>query len=191
VKTTLSVVPTSPGFVEKPDKRSLYHAHLDVDGTCKGYERHMRRGSAVRSVYGYLVSFVKEYPNSLNYVFPSKRRIQEHTYKWIRVDRKTWVKSDENYSRRQIYSALWILTEIDAITPAQRGWIIRPHAVWAEKTNGVCRIRHLERVQREQPTDRGIHIAESAELLVPVLPKDSRTRVTILEDAIRQMRARR
>lgn len=184
MKTALGVVPTKRTRAARSCKQSLYHAHLDFDGTCKGYERHMRRGSAMRSVYGYLVAILEKHPNPLNYVFPSKRRIQERTYKWIRINRKTWVKSDEHYSRRQIYSALHILAEIDAITPSQNGWIIRQHGVWTEKVNGVCCVRHLERVLREDMSTTGIGCEESFGLLGPVLPKNARTRVTVLEHAI-------
>ncbi len=170
----------------RSSKQNLYHAHLDFDGTCKGYERHMRRGSAVRSVYGYLVAILEKHPNPLNYIFPSKRRIQERTYKWIRVNRKKWVKSDEHYSRRQIYSALRILTKIDAITPSQNGWIIRKHEAWAEKVNGVCRVHHLERILREEMASKGMRVKESSGLLAPVLPHNARTRVTVIEDVIQQ-----
>jgi hypothetical protein len=186
VKTALAVVPTQRSYVVRSAKQSLYHAHLDFDGTCKGYERHMRRGSAVRSVYGYLGAILEEYPNPLNYVFPSKRRIQERTYKWIRVNRRKWVKSDEHYSRRQIYSALRILAKIDAITPSQKGWIIRRHEVWTERVNGVCRVRHLERVLREEMASKDMHVAESSDLLAPVLPKNARTRVTVIEQAVQR-----
>jgi len=166
VKTELAVVQTRKTPAVQSSKVSLYHAHLDFDGTCKGYERHMRRGSAVRSVYGYLAAILKKHPNPLNYVFPSKRRIQRCTYKWIRVNRKKWVMTDENYSRRQIYSALRTLTEISAILPSQNGWIIRSHEIWTEKVMGVCRVRALADV--------------------PVLPSKARTRVTVLEHAIQR-----
>jgi len=146
----------------------------------------MRRGSAVRSVYGYLASFVKKYPNVLNYIFPSKRRIQENTYKWIRVDRKSWFKSDEHYSRRQIYAALRLLRQIDAIRPSQKGWIIMPHGAWTEQFNGVCRVRHLERILREEMPSNGEQFDDSAKLLAPVLPKNASTRVSVLNDMIRQ-----
>jgi hypothetical protein len=184
VKTALAVLPTNRTHAVRSSKLSLYHSHLDFDGTCKGYERHMRRGSAVRSVYGYLVAILEKHPNPLNYVFPSKRRIQERTYKWIRVNRKRWVKSDEHYSRRQIYSALRTLAEIDAITPSQNGWIIRRHEVWTEKVNGVCHVRHLERALREEMAIRGQGCEESSGPLAPVLPKNARTRVTVLEHVI-------
>jgi len=186
VKTALAVTPTKKAFAFRSAKQGLYHAHLDFDGTCKGYERHMRRGSAVRSVYGYLAAILTKHPNPLNYVFPSKRRIQERTYKWIRVNRKKWVMSDEHYSRRQVYSALRLLTKIDAITPSQNGWIIRRHEVWTEKVNGVCRVRQLERVLREEMTRKGKQIEELSGVLAPVLPRNARTRVTVLEHAIQR-----
>lgn len=186
----LTVVPALSRHAARPNKQSLYHAHLDFCGLCKGYERHMRRGSAVRSVYGYMEAIRRKYPNSLNYIFPSKRRIQERTFKWVRINRKTWVKSDENYSRRQIYSAIEMLTKIEAIMPAQKGWIVQPHGVWTKTENGVCRIRHLPRVLREESAAVDIRMPGSTELAGDVLPKNSRTRVTVLEDALRQKRSR-
>lgn len=180
-RIALAVVSTQKSCASVPAKHSLYHAHLDFDGTCRGYERHMRRGSAVRSVYGYLVAILEKHPNPLNYVFPSKRRIQEQTYKWIRVSRKKWVKSDEHYSRRQIYSALRLLARIDAITASQNGWLIRRHEVWAEKVNIVCRVRKLEEVLREKIARKDVAVEESSGFLAPVLPKNARTRVTVLE----------
>ena len=111
---------------------------------------------------------------------------QERTYKWIRVNRKKWVMSDEHYSRRQVYSALRLLTKIDAITPSQNGWIIRRHEVWTEKVNGVCRVRQLERVLREEMTRKGKQIEELSGVLAPVLPRNARTRVTVLEHAIQR-----
>lgn len=187
MKTALAVMPTNRANAVRSAKQSIYHTHLEFDGTCKGYERHMRRGSAVRSVYGYLAAILEKHPNPLSYVFPSKRRIQERTYKWIRVNRKMWVKSDEHYSRRQIYSALRILAEIDAITPSQNGWLIRRHEVWTEKVNGVCRVRHLERVLGQGLASKGVHANESAGSLAQVLPKNARTRATVIEHAIQWM----
>ncbi len=184
MKTALAVIPTNRANTIRSAKQSLYHAHLEFDGTCKGYERHMRRGSAVRSVYGYLVAILIKHPNPLSYVFPSKRRIQERTYKWIRVNRKMWVKSDEHYSRRQVYSALRFLSEIEAITPSQEGWLIRHHGVWTEKVNGVCRVRHLERVLREKLASKGKPVEDSSGLVAPVLPKNARTKVTVLENML-------
>ena len=184
MKTALAVMSAKRACTLRSAKHGLYHAHLDFDGTCKGYERHMRRGSAVRSVYGYLVAILEKHPNPLNYVFPSKRRIQERTYKWIRVNRKRWVKSDEHYSRRQIYSALRILTEINAIVPSQNGWIIQKHETWTEKVNGVCRVRRLEKVLREKMATKEMGCEESSGLLAPVLPRNARTRVAVLEDAL-------
>lgn len=186
VKTALAVMPRESGYAVRSAKQSLYHAHLDFDGTCKGYERHIRRCSAVRSVYGYLAAILTKHPNPLNYVFPSKRRIQKRTYKWIRVNPKKWAMSDEHYSRRQIYSALRLLTKTDAITPSQNGWIIRRHEVWTEKVNGVCRVRQLERVLREEMTRKGKQIEELSGLLAPVLPRNARTPVTVLEYAIQR-----
>jgi hypothetical protein len=188
VKTALAVVPTQQSRAIRSSKQNLYHAHLDFDGTCKGYERHMRRGSAVRSVYGYLAAILKKHPNPLNYVFPSKRRIQERTYKWVRVNRKKWVMSDAHYSRRQIYSALRLLTKVEAITPSQNGWIIGRHEGWTEKVLGICRVRHLERILREEMESKGMHVEELSGLLAPVLPKNARTRVTVLEDVIGRKR---
>jgi hypothetical protein len=187
VKTALAVIPTNRANAVRSAKQSLYHAHLEFDGTCKGYERHMRRGSAVRSVYGYSVAILEKHPNPLSYVFPSKRRIQERTYKWIRVNRKKWVMSCEHYSRRQVYSALRFLSEIKAITPSQNGWIIQHHRVWTEKVNGVCRVRHSERVLRQGTTSKGVHTDESTGSLAQALPKNARTRATVLEHAVQWM----
>jgi hypothetical protein len=151
-----------------PEKRSLFHAHLDFAGNCKGYERHMRRGSAVCSVFGYLVAMLTRYPNQANHVYPGKRRIQERTFKWIRINRKNWSKSAEHYSRCQIYRALQVLEEIGAITPSKNGWIIHRHGEWTKKEGGVCCLRHL----RDAPT----------------LPKKQRTRGSVLEKAVERRR---
>jgi hypothetical protein len=77
------------------------------------------------------------------------------------------VTTDENYSRRQIYSALRTLTETGAILPSQDGWIIRSHETWTEKVMGVCRVRAL---------------ADA-----PVLPRQARTRVTVLEHELKEI----
>jgi hypothetical protein len=183
-KAIPAVTPIKQKSRQHPNKSGLYHAHLNLDGACDGYERHMRRGSAARSVYGYLQAILKTYPNPLGYVFPSKRRIQTHSFKWIRITRKKWTMSDENYSRRQIYSTLRLLTEIGAIIPSQNGWLVRSHDFWTERVNGVCLIRHLERVLREARSRKRMPVAESHELLAPVLPRNARTRATVLEDAL-------
>lgn len=182
VKTAVAVIALKEACSARPAKQSLYHAHLQFDGTCKGYERHMRRGGAVRSVYGYLLAILEKHPNPLNYVFPSKRRIQEHTYKWIRLNRKTWFKSAEHYSRRQVYSALRLLTEIGAIMPSQKGWLIRPHDAWTKKVNGVCCVIQLEEMLRQEIGTKGCK--DLSVLLAPVLPRGARTRLTVLEDVI-------
>jgi hypothetical protein len=150
--------------LRKPEKHSLFHAHVSFDGTCKGYERHMRRGSAVRSVYGYLLAILEKYPNPLGYVFPGKRRIQENTFKWKLNRQRKWWKSSENYSRRQIYRALKELEQIIAIIPTEGGWIIQRHDSWTKKELCVCRLRHLENA--------------------PTLPKNRPNQVSVLDTAV-------
>jgi hypothetical protein len=125
------------------DKHSFYHAYLRPDGICRGYESHMRRGSAVRSVYGYLLAILQKYPNLLGYVYPSKRTIQTRTFKWRRW-RSKWYKSNSNYSKRQIYRALKELERIGAIVPTGRGWFVKDHKMWTIKKGRICRICAIE-----------------------------------------------
>jgi hypothetical protein len=156
----------------KPEKHSLYHAPVNFDdGKCDGYERHMRRGSAVRSTFGYLIAILEKHPNPLNYVFPGKRRIQEQTFRWVRISRKKWIKSEEHYSRSQIYLALQTLEVIGAITPSDKGWIIHRHGVWTKIENGACRLRNL--------------------VNAPTFPKNVRTRETVVVEAVERRKARK
>jgi hypothetical protein len=103
----------------------------------------MRRGSAVRSVYGYLLAVLKKYPNQVGYVFPSKHTIQVKTFKWVRWRNNSY-KSKSKYSVRQIYRALADLERIGAIAPVSRGWLVHDHRMWTTRSGRICRIRKIE-----------------------------------------------